>query len=233
MRRRIESLHHGRPVPGLSPGVASGAGADLALVGRLLAGDETAFAEIVAAYSPLMLHIARGFVSNRASAEDVVQEAWLGVCRGLEAFEGRSSLRTWVLAITRNVGRRRGAVEAKELPWSQIDDDGNGAVDPARFRGPGDPWCGGWTEVGAPVPWSPEQLALDGEARRLVTRYLDELPDRQRTVVALCDVDGLGVDQVCEILGISPGNQRVLLHRGRARLRQLLEDYYGRGEVHP
>ena len=233
MRPGTDSLHHPRTVASLEPSALGPSASacpetDLLLVGRLLAGDQAAFAEVVSAYSPLMLHVARGFVSTRASAEDVVQEAWLGVCRGLDGFEGRSSLRTWVLAITRNVGRRRGVADARELAWSQIDDDGDGTVDPARFRGPQDPWCGGWTEAGAPVPWSPEQLALDGEARTLVTVYLRELPERQRTVVTLRDVDGLDVGQVCEILGISAGNQRVLLHRGRARLRGLLEDYYNR-----
>ena len=222
-------------MPELTPSPVSGEGAenDAVLVVRLLAGEEAAFAEVVSAYSPLMLHVARGFVSTRASAEDVVQDAWLGVCRGLEGFEGRSSLRTWVLAITRNVARRHGAADAKELPWSQIDDDGDGTVDPARFRGAQDPWCGGWTEAGAPVPWGPEQLALDGEVRSLVAKGLAELPDRQRTVVTLRDVDGLDVEQVCEILGISAGNQRVLLHRGRARLRQLLEDYHDNKGVLP
>ncbi|MEO8221143.1 MAG: RNA polymerase sigma factor [Specibacter sp.] len=213
---------------GLNPG--PGTHTDLELVGRLLTGDEVAFGEVVAAYSPLMMHVARGFVSTKASAEDVVQEAWLAVCRGLEGFEGRSSLRTWVLAITRNVGRRRGVADARELAWSQIDDDGDGTVDPARFRNQQGPWCGGWTEAGAPVPWSPEQLALDGESRALVTRFLEELPDRQRTVVSLRDVDGLDAGEVCDIFGISAGNQRVLLHRGRARLRQLLEHYYTGGD---
>src|SRR6185312_6507595 len=121
-----------------------------------------AFAKVVADYSPLMLHVARGFVSTQASAEDVVQEAWLGVCRGLDGFEGRSSLRTWVLAITRNVGRRRGVADARELAWSQIDGDGDGTVDPGRFRTSGDLFSGGWTVSGAPVPWSPEKLAIGG-----------------------------------------------------------------------
>jgi RNA polymerase sigma-70 factor, ECF subfamily len=233
VRGGTDSLHHGRLVSALNPAHGACPNRDVALVGRLLAGDEAAFAEAVSAYSPVMLHVARGFVSTRASAEDVVQEAWLGVCRGLEGFEGRSSLRTWVLAITRNVGRRRGAADAKELPWSQIDDDGDGTVDPARFRSPQDPWAGGWTEAGAPVPWNPERLALDHEASAQLARHLEQLPPRQRTVVALRDIDGLDVTQVCEILGISAGNQRVLLHRGRARLRQLLEDYFDRGEARP
>ncbi|MDQ0276025.1 RNA polymerase sigma-70 factor (ECF subfamily) [Arthrobacter silviterrae] len=205
---------------------------ELALAARLIAGDEAAFAEIVAAYSPLMLHVARGFVATRTSAEDVVQETWLQVSCSLEGFEGRSTLRTWVLAITRNVGRRHGAAEARELAWSQLD-DGGGTVDPQRFRGSQDPWAGGWTTAGAPVAWSPEQLALDGEALTLMTRCLRELPLRQRTVVELRDVDGLDAGAVCDIFGISASNQRVLLHRGRAKLRQLLEDYYGGREAAP
>jgi RNA polymerase sigma-70 factor (ECF subfamily) len=204
---------------------------ELALAARLIAGDEAAFAEIVAAYSPLMLHVARGFVATGTSAEDVVQETWLQVCRSLEGFEGRSTLRTWVLAITRNVARRHGASEARELAWSQFGDDDDGTVDPQRFRGSQDPWAGGWTTAGAPVAWSPEQLALDGEALALVAQCLRELPFRQRTVVELRDVDGLDAGAVCDIFGISASNQRVLLHRGRAKLRQLLEDYYGGGEA--
>lgn len=203
------------------------------LLARLRDGEESAFAEIVTAWSPVMLHVARGFVSTRASAQEVVQEAWLAVVRGLDGFQGRSALRTWVLAITANLARRRGATDARTVPWTDMAPDGAGTVDPARFRGSDDRWPGGWTPAGAPQPWGPEAAALSGEARALLAAELDALPRSQGTVVAMRDVDGLTAQEVCDALGISAANQRVLLHRGRARLRQHLEDYYHVREVTP
>lgn len=203
---------------------------DAALVDRLLAGDRAAFAGVVTDYSPVMRHVARGFVASAAAADDVVQEAWLTVIRSLESFEGRSALRTWIVGITVNIARRRGVQDARAVPWSTVDDDGTGTVDPARFQGPGDPHPGGWTSVGAPTAWAPERRALDAEAAALVGAALAQLPEHQRVVVTLRDVDGLSSEEVCAALGLTPGNQRILLHRGRARLRQELEDYYrGRG----
>ncbi len=205
---------------------------DNELVARLTAGDAAAFRYVVTRYSPVMLHVARGFVSTRASAEEVVQEAWLAVVRSLEGFEGRSSLRTWIVGITVNLARRRGVQDARSVPWSTVaGDDTTGTVDPSRFRGPHDPYPGGWTPAGAPAVLPPEQQVLAGETRELLGAALGRLPGRQRVVVTLRDVDGLSSDEVCEALGISAGNQRILLHRGRSRLRQLLEDRYGRTEV--
>jgi RNA polymerase sigma-70 factor (ECF subfamily) len=177
-----------------------------------------------------MLNLAKGFVSSSATAQDVVQESWLAVIRGLDGFEGRSSLRTWVLAITANIARRRSSVEARVIPFAVVGPP-EPAVDPARFRVAPDPWAGGWTPGGAPVAWSertdaPEQRVLAAETRQVLRTALDRLPDRQRTVVALRDVHGLSSGEVCDILGISEGNQRILLHRGRSRLRQLLEDHF-------
>lgn len=198
---------------------------------RLKAGDRASFATVVTDYSPVMRHVARGFVSTPAAADDVVQEAWLTVIRSLERFEGRSSLRTWVVGITVNLARRRGVQDARSLPWSALTDDGSGTVDPGRFQGPDGEHPRGWTSAGAPRPWAPESRALDAEAAGLVAAALATLPDNLRTVVTLRDVDGLTGDEVCAALGLSPGNQRVLLHRGRARLRQELEDYYRGREV--
>lgn len=204
-----------------------------AVLERLRSGDEATFSEVVTAWSPVMLQVARGFVSSHASAQDVVQEAWLAVIRGLSAFEGRSQLRTWVLAITANLARRRGTADARTVPWTALapDADGTGTVDPTRFRGPGDQWPGGWTAGGAPQPWGPEAATLSVEARELLITALHALPAGQRTVVALRDVHGLASEEVCETLGISAANQRVLLHRGRARLRQAMESYYRPKEV--
>jgi RNA polymerase sigma-70 factor (ECF subfamily) len=168
-------------------------------------------------------------VSGAASAQDVVQEAWLAVIRGLDGFQGRSSLRTWVLAITANLARSRGIGDARIVPFAVVG-EGGPAVDPSRFRRAPDPWAGGWTVPGAPSSWlvggDPEGRALAAEARTVLRRALDMLPVRQRTVVALRDVHGLDSREVCEILGITDGNQRILLHRGRSRLRQLLEDHF-------
>lgn len=207
----------------------SGDPEEIALLERLRAGDELAFADVVRRWSPAMVRVARGFVSDAASAQDVVQEAWLAVIRGLDRFEGRSLLRTWVLAITVNLARSKGIGDARTIPFATLGDE-EPAVDPGRFRSAPDPWAGGWTPAGVPAPWSvdgdPERRVLAAEVRAVLDRALDELPDRQRTVVALRDVHGFDSREVCEILGISEGNQRILLHRGRSRLRQLLEDHF-------
>jgi RNA polymerase sigma-70 factor (ECF subfamily) len=202
---------------------------DEALLSRLRAGDEVAFADVVRRWSPVMLRVARGFVSNTATAQDVVQEAWTAVIRGLDRFEGRSSLRTWVLAITANLARGKGISDARVVPFASLS-AGEPAVDPNRFRSAPDPWAGGWTSTGAPAGWAavgdPEGQMLAAEVRATLREALNGLPDRQRTVVALRDVHGLDSREVCEILGVSEGNQRILLHRGRSRLRQLLEDHF-------
>ena len=202
---------------------------DTELLARLRSGDELAFADVVRRWSPTMLRVARGFVSGTASAQDVVQETWLAVIRGLDGFEGRSSVRTWILAITANLARSRGTKESRVIPFAALAAE-EPSVDPARFRAAPDPWAGGWTSTGAPSAWSaegdPEGRMLAGETRATLREALDELPDRQRTVVALRDVHGLDSHEVCEILGITDGNQRILLHRGRSRLRQLLEDHF-------
>jgi RNA polymerase sigma-70 factor, ECF subfamily len=199
------------------------------LLDRLRAGDRAAFAALVARWSPGLLRVARLHVSTAASAEEVVQETWLAVIGQLGRFEGRSSLRTWVFRILENVARGRGRAEARALPWSSaFPDDAGPTGDPARFRGPDDRWPGGWTPAGRPAPWEPppEDAAIAGEIRRALGAALDELPDRQRVVVELRDVHGLSAEEVCAQLGVSPGNQRILLHRGRARLRARLEDVY-------
>jgi RNA polymerase sigma-70 factor (ECF subfamily) len=205
--------------------------ADATLVERLRAGDSEAFAELVQAWSPMMLHVARTYVSTDASAQEVVQDAWLAMIRGLEEFEGRSSLRTWLLAILGNIGRRQGVREARTVPWSSLNpaDDAGPAVDPDRFRGPDDQWPRHWTPLGKPRPWlrSPEEDTLVAEARRQLEDGLAELPEQQRTVVTLRDVHGLTSEEVCSLLELSASNQRVLLHRGRSRLRGLLEMRYG------
>jgi RNA polymerase sigma-70 factor (ECF subfamily) len=199
---------------------------DAALVERLRAGDQAAFAQIVQEWSPLMLHVARTIVVNRASAEECVQEAWIGVIRGLDGFEGRSRLRTWTLSIVTHIARRRAERDGRIVPVASLDGDDAPAVDPRRFRAPGEQWAGGWTESGAPRSWDPEPAALAGEAISVLMNGLDALPPRQRAVVALHDIHGVSSEEICEALGLTAANQRVLLHRGRSHLRRLLERYY-------
>jgi RNA polymerase sigma-70 factor, ECF subfamily len=223
----------------MSEGHATGAspvaaeGGDDELLASLRAGDETVFAELVAAWSPSMLRIARSFVGTWQAAEDVVQDTWLGVVRGLGGFEGRSSLRTWVLSILANRARSRATRDRRLVLWSDISEpgaegDGTSWVDPARFRGPGDEYPGHWTTAGEPVPWreQPEISVIAREALEVLEAALEGLPPRQQTVVRLRDVHDLTSQEVCEALDISAENQRVLLHRGRSRLRAALEVHY-------
>lgn len=196
------------------------------LVAALLAGDESSYAALVDDWGPLMLRLARVHVSSREAAEDVVQEAWLEVLRGLPRFEGRSSLRTWVFHIMLNIARRRGAVERRHVPL-QGDDQGP-TVDRDRFQGASDPSPGHWRLP--PSSWpdreGPEARALGAEAAEVVTAALDRLPPRQRAVIELRDVRGFGADEVCGLMDLTPGNQRVLLHRARAFVRRELEGYW-------
>jgi RNA polymerase sigma-70 factor (ECF subfamily) len=195
---------------------------DAPLVARLRAGDQTAFATVVRQWSPAMLRVARVHVGSHASAEEVVQEAWLGVLRGLDGFEGRARLRTWVFRILVNVARRRGRTE------SRMNAELSGpTVDPDRFRGDDDPYPGHWRADAAPTAWGPEPVVLAAEFRAVLGKALAELPERQRAVVELRDVHGFDREEVCELLELTPANQRVLLHRGRAKLRSVLEGVIG------
>ena len=197
---------------------------DDALLERLRAGDEDAFGVLLDGWSGGMVRLARSFVSTDESAADVVQETWLAVIEGIDRFEGRSSLKTWVYRILTNTAKRRGVREHKVVPMSSVDDSGP-TVDPSRFRPAGDPFPGHWWDF--PPAWpSPEQGLLTAEVRTHLTDALAELPERQRLVVVLRDIEGCPYDEVCELLGITPANQRVLLHRARAFLRGKLEEYY-------
>jgi RNA polymerase sigma-70 factor (ECF subfamily) len=197
---------------------------ETALVARLREGDERAFEEVVQAFYPSMIAIARGYVRSRAVADEVVQEAWLGVLRGLDRFEGRSSLRTWVLQIVANVARTRAVREARSVPMSAFEvEGGEPSVEPERFHGPGEPYPGHWRSY--PTDWRtlPEQQLLSRETLEVVSRAIETLPDAQRLVITMRDVTGCSSEEVCEALGVSEGNQRVLLHRARSRVRAELE----------
>jgi RNA polymerase sigma-70 factor, ECF subfamily len=199
---------------------------DDAMVAALRAGDDAAFARLVDRHAPSMLRVARGYVQTHEMAEDVVQETWIALLKGIDKFEGRSSLRTWLFTVLINISKTRGIRERKEVEV-QLKAFIGDTVDPARFRPAGDEWPGHWkpNEVPAPFPETPEGSLLANELTALALRGLDGLPERQRVVVTMRDMLGLDSDEVCKLLDISVANQRVLLHRGRAAVRQVLEDY--------
>jgi RNA polymerase sigma-70 factor (ECF subfamily) len=202
---------------------------DEVLVERLRNGDDAAFGLLLDAWSSGMLRLARSFVPTPETAADVVQETWLAVVQGIGSFQGRSSLRTWVYRILVNTAKRRGQRERRVVPMSSFENDDSGpTVDPARFQGPQEPYPGHWREFPPawPAPSSPEQKALDGEVRGVLAEALELLPERQRTVITLRDVEGYESDEVCAMLEITAANQRVLLHRARAFVRGRLEQYY-------
>ena len=200
---------------------------DDAIVAGVRSGDEAVFAQLLSDWSRSMLLLARTFVSTEASAEEVVQDTWLAVLRGIDGFEGRSSLRTWVYRILVNTAKRRGVHESRTVPWSSLGDldaDRGPTVDPALFRDADDQYPGGWRTF--PREWrSAEGSVLDGEVRTTVRQAIDELPDRQRVVITLRDVLGHSSDEVCQMLEVSGANQRVLLHRARAAVRARLAPY--------
>ena len=201
--------------------------AERELVGLLRARDEAAFALVLDAWSPGMLRLARSFVSTPDSAAECVQDAWLAVIEGIDRFEGRSALRTWVYRILVNTAKRRGVREGRSVPWSSLGPEDGPTVDPDRFQGPDEPFPGHWREL--PVPWPmPEDATLAAETRALVAAAVAELPERQRVVLTLRDVQGYASDEVCSILEITPTYQRVLLHRARAHVRGQLESYHAR-----
>jgi RNA polymerase sigma-70 factor, ECF subfamily len=197
---------------------------EVELLGRLRAGDERAFETLVRRHYGTMLAVARTHVATRAVAEEVVQEAWLGVLKGLDRFEGRSSLSTWILRIVVNIAKTRGVREARSVPYSSFAPEGDEpAVQPDRFRGPGDAFPGHWRAY--PGDWSrlPEHVLHQRETLSLVMRAIAELPSAQRAVITMRDVQGCEPHEVCAVLDLSDGNQRVLLHRARARVRAQLE----------
>jgi RNA polymerase sigma-70 factor, ECF subfamily len=215
-------------------GIESGGGEqsfppDSELVTRLRDRDETAFVLMVGAWSGTLLRLARHFVSTNDSAAEVVQDTWLAVIHGLEQFEGRSSLKTWISRILVNTAKRRGIREARTIPWSSLPtpQDTGPTVDPSQFQGSGSEDPGHWRIF--PAPWpvpSPEQAAMTNEIREVVELALAQLPERQRIVITLRDVEGYQTDEVCSILDISAANQRVLLHRARAFVRGKLQEYF-------
>ena len=198
------------------------------LLNALRDGDETAFADLVERYHGPLKRFARTFGATDAVAEEIVQETWLGALQGLEGFEQRSSIKAWLFTILKNQAGRRAAREKRSVPFSSLASDGeeddSPVVDPGRFQGEDRCWPDHW--AAPPRPWSEPHLRLAAiEEREQLRGALSGLPPRQQLVVALRDVEGLTSEEVCEVLEISEANQRVLLHRGRAAIRTLLEEY--------
>jgi len=193
---------------------------DAPLLDALRVGDERAFEALVDRYGPSLLRLAQLYVSSRSVAEEVVQETWLAVVTGIERFEGRSSLKTWLFRILTNKAKTRGQREGRTLPFSSLASDGDEdqtAVAVERFaRG------GAWA---TPPRGVPEERLLAGETRARVEQAISALPPNQRAVITLRDVDGLSAEEACNVLGLSETNQRVLLHRARAKVRTALERY--------
>jgi RNA polymerase sigma-70 factor, ECF subfamily len=208
------------------------------LLSALRAGDEGAFASLVERYSAPLLRVAVAIVGTRAVAEEVVQETWLGFLTGLDRFEGRASLKTWLFRILTNSAKTRAARERRSVPFSALAaaeaSADERAVDADRFLpADHDRWPGHWTSP--PRSWAdtPERRLLGAETRRVVTDAIERLPEAQRVVITLRDVAGWSGEEVCAALAVSDGNQRVLLHRARSRVRAALEDYLTASAAEP
>ena len=195
----------------------------------LRAGDEAAFMALVERYNPSLLRVAQIYVSSRAVAEEVVQETWLAVLRGIDRFEGRSSLKTWIFRILANTAKTRAIREGRTIPLSALQNPAGvpePAVDPDRFRSSEDPkWPGHW--AAPPTGWNEQpETRLEGlETRTRIEAAIASLPATQRAVISLRDIEGWSSAEVCNALGVSETNQRVLLHRARSKVRRALEEY--------
>ena len=202
---------------------------DAALLARLRAGEEEAFGQLVSKYHGSLLRLAMSFVSERTAAEEVVQDTWLGVIRGLSDFEGRSLLKTWIFRILANRAQTRGKREARSIPFSSLkkpesESGYEPAVDPSRFNA-----RGMWAQP--PPRWTnapPEELLAQRQTMEFIQGAIAELPENQRAVITLHDMEDFAPDEICNILEISETNQRVLLHRARSKIRRALEEHLSR-----
>lgn len=200
---------------------------DVALLTRLRAGDEAAFRDLVDQYHAPCLRVARVYVRSRADAEEVVQDAWLGVIKGLDGFEGRSSLKTWIMRIVANRARSRAVREARSVPFSDLSGEGDEGIDADRFRSEGDAFPGHWTSYPRQWPALPDDAAAMGETLGVLRHALESLPAMQRMVFTLRDVEGWDAADTVNALELTEANQRVLLHRARTKLRAALERHFG------
>lgn len=199
---------------------------DAGLVEGLRRGDEAAFAALIRMYGAGMLRVAEMYVASRAVAEEVVQDAWLGVLRGIDRFEGRSSLKTWLFRIVANTAKTRGIREARSVPFSSFEGEGDATVASDRFLGDQHRFPGHWAVP--PASWAglPESRLLARETLGVILREIERLPSAQRAVLTLRDIEGLSTDEVCNALDLTETNGRVLLHRARAKVRAALEEHF-------
>jgi RNA polymerase sigma-70 factor (ECF subfamily) len=202
---------------------------ETSLLMALREGDEAVFMAVVESWGPAMLRLARAHVMSQAVAEEVVQEAWVGILRALDRFEGRSSLRTWAFRIVSNIAKTRGMKESRSVPFSSATaDSADGpVVDPDRFQAPGDRYPGHWQTP--PEPW-PEQRLEVAETRNAALAAIAGLPARQRQVITLRDIAGFSAEEACNALDVTETNQRVLLHRARSTVRNALESHFDAAE---
>src|SRR5829696_4494513 len=200
-------------------------GDDAARVARLREGDEAAFMELIDRYGATMVRVAQMYVRDRGTAEEVVQETWLAVLNGIDRFEGRSSLKTWLFRILTNRAKTRGEREGRTVPFSSLASAGEEdepSVDPDRFLGPDSQYPGAW--AAPPRAW-PQDEVLGRETLGVIEMAIEQLPESQREVIRLRDVEGWDPMEVADALEISDGNQRVLLHRARSKVRAAVEVY--------
>jgi RNA polymerase sigma-70 factor (ECF subfamily) len=204
---------------------------DGSIVAALRDGDEGVFIALVRIHQPLMLRVARGYVRDARAAEDVVQETWIAVLEGIDRFEGRASLKTWIFRILVKRAITRAGKDRRQVPFSSLggdDEDGGPTVDPDRFLPRDHPrFPGHWAAY--PADWArlPHDRLVARETITVVRETIDELPDRQRAVISLRDIGGFSSEEVCAALELSEGNQRVLLHRARAKVREAIERRLG------
>ncbi len=200
------------------------------LIERLKARDENAFVEMVKGYYGYLLPLADFYVSDKAVAEEVVQDAWLAVLKGIDRFEGRASFKTWISQIVMNLARTRGVRESRMVSFSEFIDNETGrsepAVDPSQFQIATADYPGHWSV--APRPWNadPESQLLTSETMMVLYNAVELLPEAQRLVLTMRDINGYTPEEVCNILSISETNQRVLLHRARSKVRGIVDDHY-------
>ncbi len=201
------------------------------LIEALRDGDESAFSRLVDLHHASMIRVARLYVGSAAAAEEVAQEAWLGVVQGIARFERRSTLKAWIFAIVANCAKRRGAHDKRMIPFTSLaqDDAGGPSVAPERFLDENHPrWPGHWSQP--PEVWNSDAVVMR-ETLEATVAAMEKLPPMQRAVMTMRDVEGLGSEETCQVLGISGANQRVLLHRARSKVRNALERYLHEREV--
>lgn len=198
---------------------------EAAFLTHLQDGDEAAFNQLVDRYYTLTLNVARSYVRSQSVAEEVAQEAWIGVIRGLHRFEGRSSLKNWIVRIVVNIARTLAAREARSLPFSALAGEDDDGIDPSRFRDAGDPLPGHWTSFPRTWPDLPDEAATTQETLAFIEHAIEALPEMQRLVITLRDIHAWDSAEIAAELGLTDSNERVLLHRARTKVRAALETH--------